>query len=172
MALSNVRQALAGPNRDVVLWLIEHGADLNERCPDLDDTAMSRAVVDAPPDLLCELIDKYGCDAHRGQLLHDATRRTGDDVVGIMRLPLDRGAPLNLTMYADDAASLHNYHSIDLGTPLHMAARMGDAAAVKFLLSQGADASICSTKGKTALQWAQQSRKRNNNVVAILRSPD
>ncbi|CAK7230124.1 hypothetical protein SCUCBS95973_007464 [Sporothrix curviconia] len=159
------------PDRDMVLWLIRHGADPNARSPDVDDTAMSRAVRYAPPSLICELLDRYGGGVRRGQLLHNALlRRPGDDLLEVMGLLLHRGAPLNTTKYAGDAGSLRHHTTSDLGTPLHVAASMGKAEAVQHLLSQGADTSICSTKGKTALQWAENARR--DNVVAILRSPD
>ncbi|KIH92993.1 hypothetical protein SPBR_03086 [Sporothrix brasiliensis 5110] len=159
------------PDRGMVLWLIQHGADLNARPPHVDDTAMSRAVINAPPDLICELLDSYGGDVHRGQLLHSVLlRRPGDHLVEVMGLLLSRGAPLSTTKYAGDARSLNHYRTSDLGTPLHMAALMGKAEAVQYLLSQGADASICSTKGQTALQGAEKARR--DDVVAILRSPD
>ncbi|KAL1889866.1 hypothetical protein Sste5346_008589 [Sporothrix stenoceras] len=159
------------PDQDMVFWLTQHGADLNARPPYIDDTAMSRAVINAPPDFICELLDNYGGDIHRGQLLHNVLlRKPGHDVVEVMGLLLNRGAPLNMTKYAGDAGSLHRYKTSDLGTPLHMAAAMGNAEAVRYLLSQGADASICSTKGKTALQWAENAWR--DDVVTILRSPD
>lgn len=171
--LTFVASAMSKPNpdRDMVLWLIQLGADPNARPQHLDDTAMSRAVVYAPPDLICDLIDHYGGDVHRGQLLHNVLRRKpGHDLIEVMGLLLDRGAPLNVTMYVGDVASLRTYRYLDLGTPLHQAAIMGETEAVVYLLSRGANASIRSTGGKTALQWAETAQR--DGAVAVLRSLD
>lgn len=175
--------------------LLELGADPNHR-PCVDRTAMSMAAQRSPPEYIAELIDRWGGDVHRGQVLHHALDRstldrssvdrstlddrtvnvagleykTAEDIVDVLRLLLDRGAPLNLTMYADDPPSLRMYGLRDLGTPLHKASQQGNVEAVRFLLSQGADASVCSTKGKTALEWAEAAG--HDDVVAILRCPD
>lgn len=188
--------------QDMVLWLIAHGAGLNERPWHKDITGMSQAVENASPDLVRRLLDNYGGDVHRGQLLHYALQRrpaqvygetqnskTGsqsaiadtaatsaasnkaDDIVDILDILLQRGAPLNQTLYANDEVSSNNYRSTDHGTPLHEAARMGLAEAVRFLLSQGADTSIVSTKSKTTpLEWAEKAG--HTDVARMLRSPD
>lgn len=159
------------PDREMTLWLIDHGANPNQR-PVIDTTAMSMAALRAPPSLIRELLDNYGGDVHRGQLLHFALDResTTRDIVEVLGLLLERGAILNRTMYADDAASLSMYCFVDHGTPLHKAAGKGNMEVVQYLLSQGADTSILSSKGKTALEWAEAAG--HDDVVAVLRSPD
>lgn len=159
------------PNREMTLWLIDHGADPNQR-PVIDTTAMSMAALRAPTSLIRELLDNYGGDIHRGQLLHFALEResTTGDIIEVLGLLLERGAVLNRTMYADDAASLNMYCFVDHGTPLHKAAAKGNVEIVQYLLSQGADTSILSSKGKTALAWAEAAG--HDDVAAILQSPD
>ncbi|KAL1891986.1 hypothetical protein Sste5346_007330 [Sporothrix stenoceras] len=160
----------------MTLWLIDHGADPNQR-PVIDTTAMSMPALYAPPSLIRELLDDYGGDIHRGQLLHHAldrqstTGRNGDsDTIKVLSLLLERGAILNRTMDADDAPSRIMYCFVDHGTPLHKAADKSNIKAVRYLLSQGADTSILSSKKKTALQWAEAAGRKD--VAAMLRSPD
>ncbi|CAK7201518.1 hypothetical protein SEUCBS139899_004224 [Sporothrix eucalyptigena] len=169
--------ALDAGNKETLLWLLKQGWNINKvkkRPAYVDDTPLSRAVASAPPtppNLIRELIDHHGGDVRRDQLLHWALKRKpGDDMTEVLNLLLDRGAPLNATMFAGDAGSLRNYRSSDLGTPLHTAAEMGQTEAMWCLLSQGADASVCSTGGRTALQWAERARK--DDAVAILQSPE
>lgn len=177
---------LGAQDRDMVMWLIAHGASLNERPLHMDSTGMSQAVEHASLDLVRELVDECGGDVYRGQLLHHALKRksrtqsgtqseskppAASDIVEMLGLLLRRCAPLNLTLYADDEASSQNDRFSDHGTPLHEAAQMGHAEAVRYLLAQGADTSIVSTRSKTtALAWAETAGHKD--VVAMLRSPD
>ncbi|KAL1896062.1 hypothetical protein Sste5346_004801 [Sporothrix stenoceras] len=112
--------------------------------------------------------------ALRGQLLFYALDRKGDaagNIIEVLFLLLERGAPLNMTMYADDPPSLGMYCFMDFGTPLHKAVDAAKLEIVKFLLAQGANMSILSSETKpTALQWAE--KKGHEDVVAVLRSPD
>lgn len=174
---------LGAQDRDMVMWLLAHGASLNERPRHMDMTGMSQAVEHTSLDLVRELVDKWGGDVHRGQLLHHALKRKSEtqsgtqsaaaasDVVEMLGLLLERGAPLNLTLYADDELSSYKYRNSDHGTPLHEVAQMGYVEAAQYLLAQGADTSIVSTRSKTtALAWAEKAG--HADIVAMLRSPD
>ncbi|KIH94842.1 hypothetical protein SPBR_03808 [Sporothrix brasiliensis 5110] len=176
---------LGAQDRDMVIWLVAHGASLNVRPEHKDMTGMSQAVEHTSLELVRELVDEWGGDVHRGQLLHHALKRqsrtqsgtpvskpaAASDIVEMLGLLLERGAPLNLTFYADDEASSQKYRNSDHGTPLHEAAYMGHVEAVQYLLAQGADTSIVSTRSKTtALAWAEKAG--HEDVVAMLREPD
>merc|ERR1712176_457301 len=54
--------------------------------------------------------------------------------------------------------------------PIHTAAKMGDPNIVTALLEEGADAAQKNSKGKTAVQIAQQSNKKGSheNVLRVL----
>ncbi|CAK7225937.1 hypothetical protein SCUCBS95973_006033 [Sporothrix curviconia] len=158
--------------RDMTYWLIDHGAGLNERPSHTDTTGMSYAVEHAPVDFVQELLDQHGGDAQKGQLLHHALqRKPTDGIVDMLRLLIDRGAPLNVTKFANDERASRNFWPLDLGTPLHEAADRGNVEAVKFLLEQGADTNIVSSRSKTtAREWAEKAG--HSEIAAILRSPD
>ena len=47
-----------------------------------------------------------------------------------------------------------------------MAARGGHIAVIKFLLEEGADASLKNDRGETALDWALQTR--NTDIAALI----
>lgn len=158
--------------RDMAYWLIDHGAGLNERPRHVDTTGMSHAVEHASVDFVRDLLDHHGGDVQKGQLLHHALRRRHkDDIVEMLHVLLERGAQLNMVMYADDQRFFRNYAPMDLGTPLHDAAQQGNVEAVKYLLTQGADTNVLSSRNRlTALQRAENAG--HDDVVAILRSPD
>lgn len=146
----------------MALYLLDRGADLNKRTY-IDLTPMSYAIQFAPPDLIEELLDRDG-DVHRGELLQHALDRSAD-VVEILGMLLDRGAPLDSTMYANHEASRRLYPFMALGTPLHKAATLGKADAVRYLLEQGADVTIRDANGRTAVECAELAR--HDEVVEI-----
>ncbi|SPQ23414.1 49c22cb9-5628-4943-804e-7c10fbec3dec [Thermothielavioides terrestris] len=87
------------------------------------------------------------------------------DVVTVLGMLLDRGAPLNAVMYANHAGSWRMYFFLERGTPLHKAATIGNAEAVRFLLDRGADPRIPNSKGRTALECAE--RAGHKEIVEI-----
>ena len=82
----------------MTIWFHEHGADPNRQCS-IDVTPLSMAVANAPIHIIQILFDRGG-DAKEGELLQHALDRQAD-VVEVLGLLLEKGAPLNKVMYQD-----------------------------------------------------------------------
>ncbi len=147
----------------MAFWLLARGADLNARAH-IDITPLSVAVKKAAPDLLEELLDHSG-DVQKGEVLqHALDRKT--DVIPVLGMLLDRGAPLDAVMYEEHPGSFQLNFIFERHTPLCKAAAIGNAEAVRFLLESGADPSVQNSKGRTALECAEQ--KGHQEIVEIL----
>ncbi|KAI3400052.1 hypothetical protein diail_4590 [Diaporthe ilicicola] len=152
-------------NEEMTLRLLDHGADLNKRTY-IDLTPMSYAIQFASPELIEKLLNRGG-DVQRGELLQHALDRP-TDTIEVLRMLIDRGAPLNAIMYEHHEASRRLYPFIEFGTPLHKAATMGKTDVVRFLLDRQADPAIKNTKGRTAVECAI--RTGSTETVNLLRS--
>ncbi|KAI1264267.1 ankyrin repeat-containing domain protein [Xylariaceae sp. FL1019] len=160
-----LRAALGNPS--LCSWLLENGAD-----PNLSENGFTPIMVAVrlhSPEVVKLLID-YGADPKTQMLLHSTASassraiaemnpdREDRDRLGVMKLLLDHGANIN-EMEPDPKArprdDLRRKRSIDTGTPLHYAIAADNAIAVSFLLAHGADPSIPSWSGHTALQAAE-----------------
>ncbi|RMJ26768.1 hypothetical protein PHISP_02368 [Aspergillus sp. HF37] len=87
------------------------------------------------------MLGDYDGDVQTGQLLHYAAGRK-IDVVDVLELLLDRGAPINQTMYENHDWSGRFHFWMPLGTALHEAGSWDNVKAARYLLSRGIDASI------------------------------
>ena len=141
-------------SKKLSLWLLQYGADPNRGC-DIDKTPLSVATQYASVHLVKIMIDDYGGDVSKGQLLHYAVHRDYD-IIEALELLLDRGAPINQTMYANHDWSRRWHHWLPLGTALHDAAGYGKLRAVKYLVKRGIDVSIKDSRGHTALEVANE----------------
>ena len=150
-------------DREMVFWLLARGGDLNVRAH-TDITPLSVAVRDAALDLLEELLNHSG-DVQKGEVLQYALDRK-KDVIPVIGMLLDRGAPLDAVMYEEHPGSVQLSFMYERHTPLGKAAETGNAEAVRFLLERGADPSVQSSKGRTALECAEQ--KGHREIVEIL----
>lgn len=138
----------------MTIWLLDHGADPNQQCS-IDLNPMSYAVERASLSTIRLLLDR-GADVQKGELLqHAAERRT--EVVDVLDLLLENGAPLNARMYENHYFSYSLYCFMCLGTVLHRAADLGKVDAVRFLISRGIDVTVRDASGRTALDFAQES---------------
>ena len=124
-------------NEALVRWFLAHGADPNAPAGIWDVTPLSCAVAVAPLSTVQLLFDHGGSTAH-GQLVNFATDRTDSDCVPILQYLVDRGAPINDTLW-ENRPELSNWANVGATTPLHNAAAAGNIDSVRFLLEHGAD---------------------------------
>ncbi|KAJ5800872.1 uncharacterized protein N7518_002940 [Penicillium psychrosexuale] len=143
-------------DQDMVLWLLRHGADLNQTCL-IDLTPLSYAVHYAPISNIKLFLDNGG-DTQQGQLLFHALNREAE-VIEVLTLLLKEGAPLNGTLYQNHPLSRSLYAFMGLGTILHKAAKLGKVDVVRFLVCEGVDLSIKDANGNTALDCARERGK-------------
>lgn len=151
---------------ELTIWFLNHGASPNAMCA-WDFTPLSVAVYSASVAVV-KLLFQHGGDVSKGQLLHHAVKREAptSDVLEILQLLLERGAPINEIKYQNHPPSRRERWFFGLGTPLSQAADLGRADIVSFLLENGADPTIKDSKGKTALDWAKA--EGHSNVVFLL----
>jgi ankyrin repeat protein len=152
-------------NEEMTLWLLDHGADPNKQCS-IDLTPLSYAVEQASLPIVKLLLDRGG-NVHKGQLLHHAVERQ-TDIIEMLGILLERGAPLNSKMYEKHYPSWRLYYFMGLGTALHKAAELGKADVVRYLVDQGADVSIKDATNRSAMDWAAMNN--HQEIVELLQS--
>ncbi|KAJ5737905.1 uncharacterized protein N7483_003030 [Penicillium malachiteum] len=149
---------------DMTSWLLDHEANPNARC-EVDCTPLSYTVRNARLSVIELMLDRGG-DVQKGQLLQYAVFRD-EDLEDVMTLLVDRGAPLNATMYRDDP-TLIRFAPMSLGTALHIATEQGKSNAIRHLIHLGIDFGVKDANGDTALEWAQ--KWNNTQMVQLLKS--
>ncbi|KAJ5319016.1 uncharacterized protein N7506_011720 [Penicillium brevicompactum] len=148
---------------EMTRWFLDHGANPNARC-EVDCTPLSYAVRNASLSVI-ELMLSRGGDVQKGQLLQRAVSR--DEQLGdVISLLVDKGAPLNATMY-EDGPTLQRFFPMSLGTALHIATEQGKTDAIRILIRLGADTGVKDANGDTALEWARKWNK--TELVELLR---
>ena len=147
----------------MTLWLLDEGADPNQE-DSFGANPMSAAVQHAPIKVVKLLLDR-GADLQRGKLVHHALDRK-EDVIEMIDLLVERGAPLNSIMYEPGTYAWKFYFWMGAGTPLQKAVELGRTDLVNYLLRKGADVSIANPKGETPLDIAK--RLSNLEIVALL----
>ncbi|PLB54802.1 putative hspc200 [Aspergillus steynii IBT 23096] len=150
-------------DEEMTLWLLNHGADPNKQCS-IDLTPLSYAVEEASLPTLRLLLDRGG-DVHKGQLLHHAVERQ-TNIIEVLGMLLERGAPLNSKMYEKHYPSWRLYYFMGLRTPLHKAAELGKADVVRYLVDQGADVGIKDARDRSAMDWA--ALNNHQEIVELL----
>lgn len=148
---------------EMTRWFLEHGANPNTQC-EVDCTPLSYAVRNARLSVI-ELLLSHGGDVRKGQLLQHAVFRD-KDLEDVISLLVERGAPLNATMY-EDGPTLMRFFPMSLGSALHVATEQGKTNAVRLLIHLGADTSVKDANGDTALECAQKWNKPE--IVRLLR---
>jgi len=148
----------------MVTWLLDHGADPNSRC-EWDLTPMSYAVLEAPLDTINTLFER-GADPCCGQILHYTVLKDKPDALEVVRLVVEKGAPINEVKYENDPKTYSEREWFGLGTPLHRASEFGKTDIVRYLLEKGADPLKLDSKERTPRFWAEQ--KGHTDVAHIL----
>ncbi|KAF3392492.1 hypothetical protein F1880_008793 [Penicillium rolfsii] len=136
-------------DEEMVAWLLDHGADPNRQCV-IDLTPLSHAVESAPVSVIQLMLNRGG-DVRKGQLLHHAIERHGDNIA-VLSLLLEKEVDIDSNMYEDHYPSRAIFFFMDLGTPLHKAAELGKADVVRYLVSKGANLNKKDSKGRTSLE--------------------
>lgn len=103
----------------------------------------------------------------QGQLLYFALQREGTDTLEIIELLLNLGCPIDDICFRNDPRSWLEWGLGEAGTALFTAAEQGRDDVVAYLLSRGADATLVSNKGRTALDVAES--KERTGVIRLLR---
>ncbi|KAJ5641190.1 hypothetical protein N7490_005190 [Penicillium lividum] len=139
-------------DEEMTTWLLDHGADPNKGCA-IDLTPLSCAVRSAPISVI-NLMFSRGGDVQKGQLLHHAIERRSE-IIEVLKDLIEKGAPINATMYQNHYSSWRLFYFMGLGTALHKAAELGKVDVVRYLISKGAESSIKDANGRTAVECAQ-----------------
>ncbi|KAI2787646.1 hypothetical protein POX_f08020 [Penicillium oxalicum] len=158
--ISELKPPLLGyaiQDKEMVAWLLDHGADPNRQCV-IDLTPLSLAIESAPVSVIQLMLNRGG-DIRKGQLLHHAIERHSDNIT-VLSLLLGKGADINSTMYEDHYPSRALFSFMGLGTPLHKAAELGKADVARYLVSKGANLHNKDGKGRTALDYAHMLNQR------------
>lgn len=92
--------------------------------------------------------------------LHQAVASSSSDALPMIKHLIALGVDINARLFEHhpERAKLRQ-DAEDFGTPLHCAARSGSKGRVVFLLEHSADAGKRSSRGKSALDWAQRARR-------------
>jgi ankyrin repeat protein len=109
--------------------LLQRGANPNVMSTS-GETSLS-AAVQASSIRTIKMLLEAAADVQNGDVLHYAVEREGDEL-GVIRLLLSRGAPVN-------AIARQLRQSLLRGTPLHKACRLGKHEVAELLLTHGAD---------------------------------
>ncbi|KAL4798354.1 putative hspc200 [Aspergillus venezuelensis] len=147
--------AYAVTDEDMTRFLLARGADPNKQCV-VDLTPLSWAAEKATLSTI-KLLFEHGADVSKGQPLHHAARRKSTEETNeTLAFLLDKGAPLNASMYENHPASLEIYARVGTGPAIHQASLVGNLEAVRFLLGGGANPDIQDLTGRRAVNWARE----------------
>ncbi|KAK0335071.1 hypothetical protein LTR91_025978 [Friedmanniomyces endolithicus] len=167
----NTALTLAVSHRELVVWLLLHGAD-----PNLQDgwseTPLSRAVEHGALEVVDILLRagadvKLGAPLYQALLIEDESQR-----LSTMERLLALGAPVN--KYVGEGSWVWDWIGFERGTALHHACKRRNLDAVKLLLAHGADPSLKEKllsddlEHSTALDEA--TRRNFLEIVAVLQS--
>ena len=124
-------------NESLVRWFLAHRADPNAPAGEWDVMPLSCAVAVAPLSIIKLLFEHGGSTAH-GQQVNFASDRTDSECVPVLQYLVDRGAPVNDTLWGT-GPELANWADVGATAPLPNAAAAGNIDSVGFFLEHGAD---------------------------------
>lgn len=140
-ALSNAIQSSKKNKSQIIKYLIDHGADVNDTTS-YGDTSLIRACEDGEIELIKYLIAKGADINQKGSLgatpLHEAARNGHLEIV---KLLIENGAEISAKGYGNE-------------TPLFKAARGGYLQIMKLFLENGADIEAKDSRDNTPLMFA------------------
>jgi hypothetical protein len=139
-------------------WLLRKGASADAR-GEFDVTPVSVAICRAPMSTIKLLLDRSSSGIQRGQLLHFAMQRRGEDSLEVVELLLNLGCPIDSIWFRNDDRSWLEWGIGEAGTALFNAAEQGRDDIVAYLLSRGANPTIVSNRGRTALDVARSTQQ-------------
>ncbi|KAJ5952723.1 uncharacterized protein N7479_011136 [Penicillium vulpinum] len=156
-SVDDVLKTIDNPTQQYSNFFILYGysASFRRGC-EVDCTPLSYAVRNARINVIEMLLNRGG-DVQKGQLLQYAVCRD-EELEDVISLLIDRGAPLNATMYQDGPTWMR-FYPMSLGTALHIATEQEDSNAIRLLIRRGADTGVKDANGDTALDCAQKWNK-------------
>jgi ankyrin repeat protein len=151
-----LHEALLTKHRDIALWLIGEGADVNAK-DDAGETPLESAILYSDKDMVALLIDR-GADVNlQGMAGFSPLERacTGNERIDVVRLLIEKGAQLDTQ---DNAGA----------TALMSACGWELKESAALLLEKGAKVTVRDSSGKTALDYALLGK--NKEIVAMLKA--
>lgn len=138
---TNYSDALSDPK--LLRWLVERGTDLN--APYMYGITLFGIATQSAPRETVELLLELGASVQHGDPLHAAVWNNRENE--IIELLLNSGASPSAIATPGEQIPYADFVN-GLGTPLHVAYRMGNHRLVQLLLKHGANPNIKDSNGK------------------------
>jgi ankyrin repeat protein len=172
-ALTITSTAAEKNNHAIIRWFLAHGAGPNIESRASDRTPVSRAAWFSTIETTTLLLENGG-DPTRGSVLHAAVRSPIPGRLEMLNFLIDHGAPVNAIEYERSRRYYEPLKSTGLGSALHAAVSFEKPDMAAALLRRGADRELRDTKGRTALEYAEERMPGNNSqalraVIELLR---
>ncbi|KAF1812551.1 ankyrin, partial [Eremomyces bilateralis CBS 781.70] len=141
------------PDEDLTRWFLDHEADPNAGSGG-NSTLISMAALDAPASTIRFLVE-HGGTLSRGYPLHFAMFRETPDLLEVIELLVELGAPIDEIMNEGAPDNWFEGRDRHAETPLHFAVHLEKEDIVTYFLKKGADYNIRNSSGETAVDIAK-----------------